>query len=178
MIKSFPRAILSCFVAFLMLPSSAAADWGEFDRDFEENAKPWQEVQTHLPSYPQASNLIPFDVSAASSHRYFVDYPSVSVGEDGVVRYAVVVRTAGGAINVSFEGMRCMNGERKIYAFGHSDGTWSRNKYARWEMIRAREAKSYQRELFFSYFCAGGMGEPELGRIQRHLKSGGYKPPQ
>jgi len=155
------------------------ADWGQFESDYEEPAKAWQEIESQLPAFPQDANLIPFDVSATARHQYFIDYPSVSVGEDGVVRFTVVVRTRGGAENVSFEGMRCTTGEHKLYAFGHrkaASGEWSRNRHARWIIVKDRANNSYQRELFTSYFCAGGMGEPDLGRVQRLLKNGGYKP--
>jgi hypothetical protein len=177
--QRLPLRSLGRVLLLLTLSASLhAAGWGEFERDFDEPGKPWTEVEAKMPAYPKESGLIHFYVSAVSPHRHFVDYPSVTVGEDGVVRYTVVVRTAGGAENVTYEGMRCATGERKLYGFGHANGSWSRNKYARWDVIRARDAMSYQRELFFSYFCAGGMGEPEISRIQRHLKSGGYQPPQ
>lgn len=165
----------------LLIASTAHAEWGQFDFDFDENVKPWQEVQAQLPPYPKTENLVPFQVSATNRNAHFIDFPSVSVGEDNVVRYVVVVRTQGGAENVSFEGMRCTAGERKIYAFGRGDGKgggeWARNRYARWEPIRDRDPNSYQRELFNSYLCAGGSGEPDLKRVQWLLKSGGYKVP-
>jgi len=166
-------AVLLCGLA-ASLSFPAAADWGKFDVDFDENVKPWQEIEAQLPSPPQAANLIPFPVGA-TRNRYAIDYSSVSVGTDGVVRYTVVIEASGGARNVSFEGMRCATGERKLYAFGRAD-SWSRNRNARWDIIKSRQADGYHRELFASYFCAGGMGEPELKRIQRLLKSGGYRP--
>jgi len=163
---------------FLLAALPAQAEWGQFDYDFDENVKPWQEVQAQLPAYPKDDNLIQFIVSATSRNKHYIDFPSVSVGEDNVVRYTVVIRTQGGAENVSFEGMRCTTGERKIYAFGRPNGEWARNRYARWEDIKDRDPNSYHRELFYSYFCAGGMGEPDIKRVQWNLKSGGYKPPQ
>lgn len=172
----------TCLLALALAASPALAEWSQFDADFDENAKPWQEVQAQLPAYPQAAGLVPFVVSATNPNRHFVDFPSLSVGEDGVVRYSVVIRTQGGAENVSYEGMRCKTGERKIYAFGRGDGKgggeWARNRYARWERVKDRDANSYHRELYYSYFCAGGMGEPDLKRVQRHLRSGGYKNPE
>jgi len=170
------HTLIAAALLFAVLP--ARAEWEEFDSEFDENVKPWQEVQAKFPAYPKTEGLTPFVVSSATRNRYFIDFPSVSVGEDGVVRYSVVVRTAGGAENVSFEGMRCKTGERKIYAFGRPNGEWARNRYARWEAIKDRDATSYHRELFYSYFCAGGMGEPDLKRVQWLLKSGGYKPPE
>lgn len=155
---------------------SAIAGWGEFEYDFDEDKKPWQEVQAQLPAYPRPDRLVPFEVSAASSNRYYIDDASLSVGEDGVVRYTVVVRTPGGAENVSFEGMRCDDGQRKLYAFGRPDGRgggeWSRNRHARWEPIQTRQAASYHRELFYYYFCTVE-GKGNLAAIRRYLRQGG-----
>jgi hypothetical protein len=180
------RHLLALAAALLVASAHGAGSpeswiWGDsyrgnFEQDFDENTKAWQEIQARLPPYPKAENLIPFEVSSATSNRFFVDFPSVSAGADGVVRYSVVVRSPAGAETVSFEGMRCENGERKLYAFGRSDGKgggeWSRNRYAKWERIKERQQTSYQRELFFHYFCTLD-GAANLGEIQRLLKSGG-----
>lgn len=155
---------------------SAMAGWGEFEYDFDEDKKPWQEVQAQLPAYPRPDRLVPFEVSAASRNRHYIDDASLSVGEDGVVRYTVVVRTPGGAENVSFEGMRCDDGQRKLYAFGRPDGRgageWSRNRHARWEPIQVRQATSYHRELFYHYLCTVE-GKGDLAAIRRYLRQGG-----
>lgn len=152
--------------------------FGGFEHDFDDDKKPWQEVAAKLPAYPKAENLIPFEVSSATRHQFFIDQASLSSGEDGVVRYTVVIRTTGGAENVSFEGLRCGTGERKLYAFGHSDGkgggNWSRNRYARWELIPARQATSHQRELFFHYFCTVD-GAGDMAVMRRALRVGGIR---
>jgi hypothetical protein len=136
--------------------------WGDsygladFERDFDDDTKVWKEVQASIPPYPKAENLIPFEVSSATRNKHFVDLPSVSIGADGVVRYTVVVKSPAGAETVSFEGMRCESGERKLYAFGRADGQgggeWSRNRYARWDAIKGRQQTSYHRELLLSLF--------------------------
>ena len=97
----------------LMLPLTAYAEWGQFDFEFE-NEKPWVELAAQLPPTPKAENLIEFNVSSATRNRHFVDTASISVGEDKVVRYTVVIEAAGGAKNVLFEGMRCETGERRL----------------------------------------------------------------
>lgn len=162
---------LFALTLILTLPS-ALAGWSDFEYDFDEDKKPWQEVQAQLPAYPRPDGLVPFEVSAASQNRHYVDEGSLSVGEDGVVRYTVVVRTAGGAENVSFEGMRCATGERKLYAFGRPNGEWVRNRYARWEPIQTRQATGYHRELFYHYFCTVE-GGADLAAIRRNLRRGG-----
>ena len=122
--------------------------------------------------------MIEFEVSAATSNRFYIDYNSLSLGKDGVARYTVLIRSPAGAQNVSFEGMRCETGERKLYAFGHSDGKsggeWSRNRYARWEPIPARQASSHQRELFFHYLCTVDTAG-DLKKIQYAVKHGGVR---
>ncbi|OZA24963.1 MAG: hypothetical protein B7X93_11110 [Hydrogenophilales bacterium 17-61-9] len=140
----------------LCLPFFAHAEWGQFDFEFDQD-KPWSEVAVKLPAYPKAENLIPFSVSSATRNRHFVDAESISVGEDRVVRYSVVIEAAGGATNVSFEGIRCESGERRLYAYGHPDGSWSKARNAGWEGIKFRSLLSYQKALFEDHFCPDGI---------------------
>ncbi len=180
--RIFAIAAASLFVASVHGAGSPESwIWGDsyrgnFESDFDENTKSWQEIQAQLPPYPKAENLIAFVVSSATSNKYFVDLPSVSTGQDGAVRYTVVVKSPAGAETVSFEGMRCDIGLSKLYAFGRSDGKgggeWSRNRYAKWDVIKDRQQTSYQRELFYHYFCTVE-GAANLKAIQRLLKSGG-----
>ncbi len=149
--------------------------WDQFEYAFDDNAK-WQELQHQLPPYPKAENFIPIPLGARSSNQFFVDYASVTASEDGVVRYVMVVQSPSGAETVSFEGMRCTSGERKIYAFGRAhdkDGEWSRNRYAKWEPIQGRSLNDFRRELFYHYFCTVE-GAVKLPAIQHNLKTGGF----
>ncbi len=140
----------------LCLPLVAHASWLDFEHEFDQD-KPWTETATQLPPYPRPENLIPFNVSAATRNRHFVDAESISVGVDKVVRYTVVVEAAGGAKNIFFEGLRCESGERRLYAYGHPDGSWSRARNAGWEDIRLRSLLSYRKALFEDFFCRDGI---------------------
>ena len=140
----------------LCLPFAAHAEWGEFEHEFDQD-KPWFELATQLPAYPKTENLIPFSVSSATRNKHFIDANSVSVGEDKVIRYTVVVEAAGGAKNVSFEGLRCESGERRLYAYGHPDGTWSKARNAGWEDIKLRSLLSYRKALYEDHFCPDGI---------------------
>lgn len=168
-------ALRALFPLTLILLPSALAGWGKFEYDLDEAKRPWQEAQTRLPAYPRPEHLVPFEVGAASGNRYYIDEESLSVGEDGVVRYTVVVRTPGGAENVRL-GTRCDDGQHKLYAFGHPDGkgggAWRQNRHARWAPIQARQASSYHRVLFYHYFCTVE-GKGDLAAIRRHLRQGG-----
>lgn len=136
-----------------LLPLSAHAAFSLFGSQ-PENEKQWVEGETSLPPYPSTQNLIPFEVSSVTRHRHFVDAASISVAKDGVVRYTVVVETTGGAKNISFEGMRCETGERRLYAYGHPDRTWSEAKTVAWQQINFSYGQSYQKTLYEDYFCA------------------------
>jgi hypothetical protein len=140
----------------LCLPLVAHAEWMDFEHDFEQD-KAWVEVAAQLPAYPKTENLLPFAVSSATPNRHFIDAASISVSEDKVIRYTVVIEAAGGAKNVSFEGLRCESGERRLYAYGHPDGTWSKARNAGWEGIKMRSLLSYQKALFEDHFCRDGI---------------------
>lgn len=154
----------------LCLPFVAHAEWGEFEHEFDQD-KPWVEVAAQLPPFPKAENLVEFNVSSATRNRHFVDKESISVGADKVVRYTVVIEAAGGARNISFEGLRCESGERRLYAYGHADGTWSRARNAGWENIKLRSLLSYQKALFEDHFCPNGInvqdGKEAVQSLQR-----------
>ncbi len=177
LILSLPLA-LTCLVAQADNPliGGERDKWSDFEYAFDDTVK-WQELQHQLPPWPQAENYIPINLNARSSNRFFVDYASVSAGQDGVVRYGMVVQSPAGAETISFEGMRCATGERKLYAFGRSDrkggGEWSRNRNAKWEPIQGRSLNDFRRELFYHYFCTVD-GAAKLPDIQRLLKSGGF----
>ncbi|MFA7270965.1 MAG: CNP1-like family protein [Sterolibacterium sp.] len=140
---------------FLALAGPAAGQQFYGDKkygEYYEEEKKWVELEARLPDYPHAQNLIEFDAGAATSNRYYVDGSTLSVGEDGVVRYVVVVKTSGGATNVNYEGIRCGAKERKLYAFGRSDNMWGKSRTQAWQSIRPG---SYQAVLYKEYFCPG-----------------------
>ncbi len=173
------RHFLLCLL-LAALPAHAANEliWGEqtrqfTDYDFDANTKPWKEIESQLPAAPKAENLVEIKLGARSENRFLIDAASLAAGEDGVVRYVVVIESPAGAKTINFEGMRCTTGERKLYAFGRNDGGWGRNRYARWELIQGRSINDFRRELFFHYFCTVE-GAANLDHIRQHLKAGGF----
>lgn len=168
-------------VCFMVFTASGHAEWGDFEHDFEANQKTWKEIESQLPPAPLPADLIEVKLDSSTRNKLFVDTASLSIGGDGVVRYTAIIRTPSGAQNISYEGLRCETGERKLYAFGRSSGnasgtdtgTWSRNRNARWEPIQARLAGGYHRELFFHYLCTVNT-QRDLPTLLRLLKTGGF----
>lgn len=141
--------------ALTMLAALAihASAQSKFDEDFDDKNKPWEEIAVQLPLAPKTENLIPFLVSATATQRFAIDADSLTVGTDGIVRYTLVAISESGARNVSYEGIRCQSYERKLYAFGRPDGSWSRSRRDTWERIHSNETNRYHAALFKDYFC-------------------------
>lgn len=135
-------------VAFLLLTGATAV----FATD-DPDEPVWTEEVAAPPAFPKDADLIQFYVSAGTPNRFFVDGATLSVGKDGVVRYVLVIRTSGGATNVSFEGIRCKTGEYKIYATGRSDGTWAPARLAEWRPIENKPINRYHAALSRELFC-------------------------
>lgn len=139
-------------IAALCLGGGAYAASDEDD----DLPKGWQEKTVTFPSAPAESAWMPFFVSAATDNRFFVDGGSISVDEDGVVRYVLKVQTVGGARNVSYEGMRCETREWRLYATGRLDGSWSPSRAKNWQRIVDVPQNRQHAALFLEYFCPGG----------------------
>jgi len=130
----------------------SAAEWGKSEHESDEENMV-AEIEAKLPPYPKEENLLPLFVSAASDNKFFVDAVSISVGEDGVVRYTMIVKSPAGADNVSFEGIRCATREKKLYAFGRKEGSWSRARVSKWEPIRYQDINRHHHVLYDDFFC-------------------------
>jgi len=109
-----------------------------------------------LPAVPERERLLPFYVSATTPFDFFVDRASISVGDDGVVRYALVARSAEGAETVTYEGMRCSERQFRIYAVGTGTG-WTRVDKP-WRPILLPSIQPWEEVLFRDVFCP--LGDP------------------
>jgi len=144
-----PKAVFY-FCAAMLAGASVAAE-----EEFINSS--WQEAAWALPAMPQSNDLLPFYVSAATSNKFFIDAASLSVSDDGVVRYTLLVLTSGGGRNLGFEGMRCETRERRLYASGRSDGSWSKSRNDQWSRIQDVAANRHYAALSLGYFCPGGV---------------------
>lgn len=148
-----------------------SADEGD---DPDSSAVQWQEQAVTFPAKPQEEVWMPFYVSAATDNQFAIEAASLSVGEDGVVRYALRVQTAGGARNISFEGIRCETREWRLYATGRLDGSWSPSRVRDWRRIVDVPQNRQHAALFSDYFCPGGLIVRNRQEALELLKRGGH----
>lgn len=133
----------------------------------EEEAKPWQEEEVTLPTAaPAEEDWLPLYVGELTPHRFFVAATSIAVGGDGVIRYVLLVQSAGGARNVGFEGIRCATREWRLYATLQADGSWRKAKLSRWRPIENKPVNRQHAALWREHFCPEGIpvARPEAAR--------------
>ncbi len=132
----------------------AAAQAYEPKTDWEkaQEERDWKEGEFSMPAVPTGKGLLEFFVNSASSFKFFIDPQSLSVSADGIVRYAMVARSAAGVETVSFEGIRCDNDTFRVYAFV-SGGDWKRGD-AEWKPIEPTgRVQRWHNVLRSDFFC-------------------------
>ncbi len=140
----------------------------------------WREGQTAIPPPPRDEELAQIEAPGASAaYEYFIDPASISLGEDGVVRYSVVVRSDRGVRNVFHEGLRCVTDEVKTYAYGSKAGPFRPTASASWRPVARSGARGYQYYLARVVMCdADGYpwhAEQARRALSRQYTAGGVR---
>jgi CNP1-like family len=159
-------AALALWLSALLICSSAWAEPAASGQDPQA-----AESELALPSPAQKSNLLPFYVSPTTTMDFSIDAKSLSVTPDGIVRFTLVITSKTGASNISYEGIRCATEEKKLYATGKPDGSWSPSRRDIWSPISDVGANRQHAALMKDYFCEGttvaGKAETIIERIRK-----------
>jgi hypothetical protein len=163
---------ISPLVAAVLISVACSQSPQRPDAESEEDIKKeWKEAEVKFPLSPRNETLVQFDVGGTSPHRFYIDPPSLAIGADGVVRYTLVTRTAGGATNITFEGIRCDGRRHKHYAVGEAGGAWAAARNPHWRRIEFQDADQQRLALVDNYLCQGnvprGSREAMLDRLKR-----------
>jgi CNP1-like family protein len=153
------KRLLLALLAALALPAAAQRTNNPGEVSGPQQQRTWEEDERRnraesavtLPPWPKKENLIEFHVSNATSFRFYVDAPSVSISNDNIVRYTLVARSAAGVDNISYEGMRCAEVQYRIYAYGQ-DGKWAARE-SEWRDIEPMAIQRWHNELRLRFFC-------------------------
>jgi hypothetical protein len=136
----------------------------------EEEQKAWKEAEAALPAYPKADDLVSFPGAGQSPHQFLLDTRTLAIGADGVVRYTLVIKTAGGATNVAREGIRCEARELKTYAIGQKNATWQAARDPQWRRIEYRAVNNYHGTLYTDFLCDGSDPVKNVQEIVKRLR--------
>ena len=153
-----PSLSLALFVTVLIcVPVMASAydaeETGGWQQNYIEKPDVWEELDAALPGYPEKKNLMDLGIATdALQYTVYLDKPSLLLGEDGVVRYTVVLVSAADVWNVSNEVLRCGEKQFRRYAYG-VDGNWQPLSNSPWRDIRGSGANRYRQILYADYFC-------------------------
>lgn len=129
-----------------------------------------QEGALTLPAPPAKGGLLKYEVDPRSTMEFLVDARSVSVSDRVIVRFTSVIRSSSGATNISHEGIRCDTFEKKLYATGRPDGSWTPTSSPTWRKIERLGANRYHAALAIDYFCDGGTAAGKAEAIVERLR--------
>ena len=134
--------------ACVLLSWSALAQLRDTDPDWKESSIP-------PPPEFQAERMLPLDMPRHITTRIGIDPETLRITEDGIVRYVMVAPTPGGSVNASYEGIRCLTGEVKVYARYASSGTWRALPDATWKPLNGNQPSLHALALARQGACDG-----------------------
>ena len=158
------------FALGLMWGCMAFSALAQTQEDLIDQDADWSEMLLTMPQGPKETALLPIQVGPTASQRFFIDSQSVSVSKDGVVRYTLISVGNGGAKNISYEGLRCESREKRLYAFGRQDGSWSKARSSSWGKINPKALNTQHATLANDYFCMASTVAGTAAQIVKRLR--------
>ncbi|MBC3874706.1 CNP1-like family protein [Undibacterium flavidum] len=134
----------------------------------EKVVKVWVDSPIVLPAAPATENLLRF--YSNENQIFFIDSKSISIAADGSLRYTLVSTSQSGAKNVSYEGMRCDTNEKRLFAFGRADGTWSNSRRNTWDEFTNKGVNQQHGTLAWDFVCEGGSIAGNIEKIIQRIR--------
>lgn len=130
----------------------------------------WKEADAPPPPALRQSGLISVEVQR-SSLKFGVDPDSISVGNDGIVRYVVVARSESGAVTGLYEGIRCNTADFKVYARHNAGGGWVPTREIEWRPLQGNQAARHSLAIAQAGVCAGNSPNRSQAQIVKDLRA-------
>lgn len=147
------------FLSLLLMPAMLSAGLPAEDEEAGWSpehvppAAPWREQTSELPDYPAQDRLVEISVQTGNyPYDVLVDTGTLERGSDGVVRYAVVIRSHAGSENISFEGIHCGDRTFRRYAYGYNNA-WQPVDGSDWQALKSGGMGHYRFVLYRDYVC-------------------------
>jgi len=148
----------------------------EWKHEQPDQQRPWQEQEGELPAYPVQENLLEVDAGTEGlQYTVYLDESSLVKGDDGVVRYTVVLVSSTGIWNVAHEGLHC--GERMFrrYAYG-VNRQWQPMADSPWKPLRGRGAYQYRLVFYEKFICDPTRLNQSAGQILDRFRENWHEP--
>jgi hypothetical protein len=125
----------------------------EDKNDYTPPDETWREEAITLPETFDPDDLQRFSLKKGGNGRftYAIERKSLRTGDDGVSRFIVVIRSNQGAVNSSYEGLRCGHREYKVYAYGSDQGLTPLDS-SDWQPI-SKDTRDYRTVLYEDLIC-------------------------
>lgn len=131
----------------------------------------WREADAPPPPPLRTERLIPLEIPSTSM-RFGIDPASVSVGEDGIVRYVVIARSPSGVVNANYEAVHCQLAQVKVYARHNPDSGWVKARDPQWQPIHSTANSRHSLFIARNGACLGSGANGNAAKIVRDLGSG------
>ena len=132
----------------------------------------WKEQQVPAPPTFDLARLIPFEVNINAALRYGLDPQTVSIGDDGVVRYVVVAQSSTGVVTALYEGVRCAGAQVKTYARHNPSSGWVTASTQEWKLLFDNAPSRHALRLARQGLCDGATAPKDVASIVRALQFG------
>jgi hypothetical protein len=130
----------------------------------------WREADAPPPPPLRTDRLIPVEIPS-STLKFGVDPASISVGQDGIVRYVVVARSSSGVINANYEAIHCQMANVKVYARHNPDSGWVVVRDPQWMPLHSTPNSRHSLIIARTGACVGHGPNQPASKIARDLAS-------
>lgn len=113
------------------------------------------------------------DFYSSQQLDFAIDPDSIVIqpGPDAEVRYTLRATSKTGAVNISYEAIRCSNRQKIIYAVGRKDGSWILSRAPEWSAIYVNGTNIQHATLANGYFCSVGSVAGKTASIIKRIES-------
>jgi hypothetical protein len=167
------KALTACL---LLLVAQTATGYDEESAGWSPQTyvepEAWQEQEGGVPAYPEQGRLLAVAINTGGQpYRIYIDPDSLTMGEDQVARYTVVIISSSGVWNVSNEGLHCGERAYRRYAYGF-DGQWQPLADSPWLPISGGGMNRYRKTFYDVYMCNPTEPFPTARQVLGKLRSG------
>jgi hypothetical protein len=155
------KPLLAALICLFVNTTAIAFDPLETEQKIQhqDTETDWKEAAPKVPEHVDTDDLQAFTVPSADNRfRYFIERSSLETGDDWITRFVLVIRSREGAVNSSYEGLRCGYRMYKVYAYGDSKRLTPISG-AKWQPISRRDS-DYRATLYNDLVCNSLTGRP------------------